>query len=315
MAVRDLDILVIGEVNPDVIVRAADPRPVFGQVERWVDRIELVIGSSGVIFACAAARLGLRVAMAGVVGDDALGRFIVSAMAERGVDPSDVTVHPTVPTGASVHLSGPSDRAILTAAGTMPLLTVAQVPARSIARARHVHVSSVFLLDAARPDLPGLLCSVRAGGGTTSVDCNWDPRETWDGGLRAILAETDVFLPNAVEATRITGVDDVTEAAQALVGLGPRVVVVKLGEDGALAATAAGEAFRIPALPVEPLETTGAGDSFNAGFLAGWLERRSLTDCLSLGAVCGGLSTLGIGGTATQPTMAEAMAALEGWSR
>lgn len=312
---RDLDILVIGEVNPDVVVRAADPRPVFGQVERWVDRIELVIGSSAVIFACGAARLGLRMAMVGVVGDDALGRFIVSAMAERGVDPSDVIVDPAVPTGASVHLSGPSDRAILTAAGTMPLLTVAQVPPRSIRRARHVHVSSVFLLDAARPDLPGLLRSVRAGGGTTSVDCNWDPRETWDGGLRAILAETDVFLPNAVEAALITGIDDVAEAARALVALGPRIVAVKLGEDGALVATATGELIRVPALPVEPLETTGAGDSFDAGFLAGWLEGRSLVDCLSLGAVCGALSTRGIGGTATQPTMDEAMAALEGWSR
>jgi len=312
---RDLDILVIGEVNPDVVVRAADPRPVFGQVERWVDRIELVIGSSAVIFACGAARLGLRMAMVGVVGDDALGRFIVSAMAERGVDPSDVIVDPAVPTGASVHLSGPSDRAILTAAGTMPLLTVAQVPPRSIRRARHVHVSSVFLLDAARPDLPGLLRSIRAGGGTTSVDCNWDPRETWDGGLRAILAETDVFLPNAVEAALITGIDDVAEAAMALVALGPRIVAVKLGEDGALVATAAGELIRVPALPVEPLETTGAGDSFDAGFLAGWLEGRSLVDCLSLGAVCGALSTRGIGGTATQPTMDEAMAALEGWSR
>lgn len=312
---RDLDILVIGEVNPDVVVRAADPRPVFGQVERWVDRIELVIGSSAVIFACGAARLGLRMAMVGVVGDDALGRFIVSAMAERGVDPGDIIIDPVVPTGASVHLSGPSDRAILTAAGTMPLLTVAQVPARSIARARHVHVSSVFLLDAARPDLPGLLRSVRAAGGTTSVDCNWDPRDTWDGGLRAILAETDVFLPNAVEATKITGLEDVVEAARALVALGPRVVAVKLGEDGALVMTATGETFRVSALPVEPLETTGAGDSFNAGFLAGWLEGRSLSDCLSLGAVCGALSTLGIGGTATQPTMAEAMAALEGWTR
>jgi Sugar kinases, ribokinase family len=274
-----------------------------------------VIGSSAVIFACGAARLGLRMAMVGVVGDDALGRFIVSAMAERGVDPSDVIVDPAVPTGASVHLSGPSDRAILTAAGTMPLLTVAQVPPRSIRRARHVHVSSVFLLDAARPDLPGLLRSVRAGGGTTSVDCNWDPRETWDGGLRAILAETDVFLPNAVEAALITGIDDVAEAARALVALGPRIVAVKLGEDGALVATATGELIRVPALPVEPLETTGAGDSFDAGFLAGWLEGRSLVDCLSLGAVCGALSTRGIGGTATQPTMDEAMAALEGWSR
>ncbi len=312
---RDLDVLVIGEINPDVVVRDDDPRPQFGQVERWVDRIELVIGSSSAIFACGAARLGLRTAMVGVVGDDALGRFMLAALAERDVDARAVVVDPSVPTGASVHLSSSSDRAILTAAGTMPLLTAAQVPARSIAQARHVHVGSIFLLDAARPHLPGLLRSARAGGATTSVDCNWDPRGTWDGGLRAILAETDVFLPNAVEAFSITGIEDMAEAARALVALGPRVVAVKLGEDGALVATAAGELIRVPAMPVKPLDTTGAGDSFDAGFLAGWLGGRSMIDCLSLGAVCGALSTLGIGGTATQPTMDEALATLERWSR
>ena len=197
----------------------------------------------------------------------------------------------------------------------MPVLSASQVPARSIAQARHVHVGSVFLLDALRPDLPELLRTARAGGATTSVDCNGDPRGTWDGGLRATLAETDVFLPNAVEATAITGIDDVAEAARALVALGPRVVAVKLGEEGAMVATAAGELIRVPAWPVRPLDTTGAGDSFDAGFLTGWLGGWSLLDCLSLGAVCGALSTLGIGGTATQPTMDEAQAALEGWSR
>jgi hypothetical protein len=93
---RDLDLLVLGEVNPDVVVRAADPRPVFGQVERWVDAIELVIGSSSVIFACGAARLGLRTAFAGVVGDDALGRFMLAAMPSGAGPPRPV---PHVPTG------------------------------------------------------------------------------------------------------------------------------------------------------------------------------------------------------------------------
>ena len=306
---RDLDLLVLGEVNPDVIVRAADPRPAFGQVERWVDAIELVIGSSSVIFACGAARLGLRVAMAGVVGDDALGRFMIGAMAERGLDTSAVRVDPGVPTGASVILSGPTDRAILTAPGTMPLLRAADVPPALVARARHLHVGSFFLLDAARPDLPALFAAARAGGATTSLDCNWDPRGAWDGGIRELLAETDVFLPNAAEATRIAGVDDVEAAARALLGLGPRVVAVKLGAGGALAVTAGGDAVRCPALGVDSIDTTGAGDSFDAGFLAGWLAGRPLAACLALGVACGSLSTGGMGGTAAQPTLAAAEAA------
>jgi sugar/nucleoside kinase (ribokinase family) len=306
---RDFDLLVVGEVNADVIVRAADPRPVFGQVERWVDGIDLVIGSSSVIFACGAARLGLRVAMVGIVGDDAMGRFMLASMAERGIDTSAILVDPRVPTGASVILASATDRAILTAPGTMPLLRVADVPPPLVGKARHVHVGSVFLLDAARADLPALFRAARAAGVTTSFDTNWDPRDVWDGGVRALLAETDVFLPNAGEATRIAGEADVEVAARALVALGARVVAVKLGPEGALAVTADGVTARCPALPVEPIDTTGAGDTFDAGFLAGWLAGRPLGACLALGVACGSLSTGGIGGTAAQPTLPEAEAA------
>jgi sugar/nucleoside kinase (ribokinase family) len=307
---RDIDLLVVGEVNPDVVVRAADPRPVFGQVERWVDAIELVIGSSSVIFACGAARLGLRVAFAGVVGDDAFGRFMLAAMAQRGLDVSAVRIDPAVPTGASVILSGPADRSILTASGTIPLLRVTDVPELLLARARHVHVGSVFLLDTARPDLPAFFRAARAGGSTTSFDCNWDPREEWDGGIRALLAESDVFLPNAAEATRIVGIDDVEAAARALAALGPRIVAVKLGSEGALAVTNEGAIARCPALVIDPVDTTGAGDAFDAGFLAAWLAPRPLAACLALGVACGSLSTRGVGGTAAQPTFAEAEAAV-----
>jgi len=307
---RDLDLLVLGEVNPDVVVRAADPRPVFGQVERVVDEIALTVGSSSVIFACGAARLGLRVAFAGIVGDDPLGRFMIAAMTERGVDAAAVRVHPTASTGASVILSAPGDRAILTALGTMPLLRVDDVPAGLLARAGHVHVGSFFLLDALRPDLPALFARVRAGGGTTSLDGNWDPSGDWDRGLRAVLPLTDVFFPNAAEAARITGREDPAAAAGALVATGARAVAVKLGPDGALAADSAGRLERVAALAVVPIDTTGAGDSFDAGFLAGMLRGRSLRGCLELAVACGSLSTLGVGGTASQPTLAEANAAL-----
>jgi sugar/nucleoside kinase (ribokinase family) len=230
-------------------------------------------------------------------------------MAERGLDVGAVRVDPGLPTGASVILAGPDDRAILTAPGTTPFLRATDVPAALLGRARHVHVGSLFLLDAARPDLPALFRAARAASATTSMDCNWDPREAWDGGLRNLLAETDVFLPNAGEATRIAGVADVEAAARSLAALGPRVVAVKLGAEGALVATADGTLARCPALPVEPVDTTGAGDSFDAGFLAGWLAGRPLEACLALGVACGSLSTRGAGGTAAQPTLAEAEAA------
>lgn len=306
---RDVDVLVLGEINPDVIVRGADPRPQFGQVERLVDAIELVVGSSSAIFACGAARLGLRIAFVGVVGDDAMGRFMLDAMRARGVDVSACRVDEAVPTGASVILVGDADRAILTAPGTVPLLRDEDVPAALLARARHLHVGSAFLLDALRPSLTERFAAARRAGITTSLDCNWDPRGTWDGDLKRILGQANVFLPNAAEARRITRCDAVEDAALALAAGGPHVVAVKCGADGALAAERDGTLTRVPAIAVETVDTTGAGDSFDAGFLAAWLAGRSVRDCLAIGVACGSLSTRGIGGTAAQPTLAEAEAA------
>jgi sugar/nucleoside kinase (ribokinase family) len=310
---REFDLLVFGEINPDLIVRATDPRPVFGQAERLVEAIELVVGSSSVIFAFGAARLGLKVAFAGLVGDDALGRFMVEAMVGAGLDTSAVRVDPAVPTGASVILSGLSDRAILTAPGTIPLARVGDLPGGLLGRARHLHVGSPFLLEAARPDLAALFAAARAAGTTTSIDPGWDPRGQWNGELAAILAEADIFLPNAAEAVAITGLADTADAARKLATMGPRVVAVKQGADGALAATAAGELVVYAAPPVAALDTTGAGDSFDAGFVAGWLAGRSARDCLALGVVCGALSTRGVGGTAAQPTMDQALEVLDRW--
>jgi sugar/nucleoside kinase (ribokinase family) len=306
---RDLDVLVLGEINPDVIVRAADPRPAFGQVERMVDSIDLVIGSSSAIFACGAARLGLRTAFVGVVGDDPMGRFMLEAMRARGIDVEGCLVDPEVPTGASVILTSGADRAILTASGTMSVLRDTDVPDGLVRRARHLHVGSLFMLDALRPRLAARFAWARRAGLTTSVDCNWDPRGTWDGGLREVLRETDVFLPNEAEARRIACIEDVVAAARALVAVGPRVVAVKCGTDGAIAVERDGTVTRVPSLEVDPVDTTGAGDSFDSGFIAGFLAGRPVRDCLGLGVAAGSLSTLRAGGTASQPTLLEAEAA------
>ena len=112
---RDIDVLVVGEINPDIVIADPDPVPVFGEVERVVGSIGMTVGSSSAIFACGAARLGLRIAFCGVVGDDAFGRFMLDAMAERGIDVSACVVDPHRPTGATVILTSGRDRAMLTA--------------------------------------------------------------------------------------------------------------------------------------------------------------------------------------------------------
>jgi sugar/nucleoside kinase (ribokinase family) len=317
---RSFDILVVGEVNPDIIVSDPDPRPIFGQVERLVQRIHLTIGSSSAIMACAAARLGLRVAIVGVVGDDVFGRFMVDAMGDRGIDVSAVRVDPGTPTGATVILSNEHDRAMLTASGTIGSATADDVSASLLARARHLHIGSWFLQTGLYPGALRLLAAARDAGLTTSVDPNWDPDDRWDSGLRDLLAGLDLVFPNEAEAIAIAGIDDVEAAAVALARLGAGgrgggpLVVVKRGRDGAFVASADGVIERVNAYPVEALDATGAGDAFDAGFLAGWLEGRSSADALRLAAISGALSTRAVGGTEAQATRAEVDGAWADWT-
>src|SRR5262249_57731122 len=157
---------VIGDCNPGVMGVGGDVTPAFGQQEKLVEGISLEIGGSASITAVAAARLGLRVALAAAVGDDPAGRFMLGQLAAEGVDTASVAVRPDAPTGMTVALSAGGDRAILTATGAVATLTARDVPPAVLARARHVHVSSYFLVAGSLgPGLATLLEAARAGGG------------------------------------------------------------------------------------------------------------------------------------------------------
>ena len=297
-----LDVSVLGDINPDLVL-TGDVEPAFGQVEQLVDSADLVVGGSAAIAACGMARLGLRTAIIGVVGDDTFGRFMLSELVKREVDTKGCTTTSDRPTGVSVILSRGEDRAILTASGTIGDLTTSMVDPAIVARSRHVHVSSYYLQPRLHSDLPAMFAALREQGLTTSLDPNWDPSEAWTG-IMELLPHVDYFLPNAQEACAITGRSDVESAAAALAAEGS-VVVVKLGAEGGLVC-AATEVGRRGAPPTEVVDTTGAGDSFDAGFLTGRLTGLSLDDSLALAVACGSLSTRGAGGTAAQPTFAEA---------
>jgi sugar/nucleoside kinase (ribokinase family) len=302
------DLLVVGEINPDLILRG-DVTPEFGQVEKMIAGATLTIGSSSVIFACGAARLGLRVAFAGKIGDDLFGRFMREQMVERGIDTSGVVVDPALPTGLSVILSRGDDRAILTHSGSIGALRNAEIDRGLLARARHLHIGSYFMLDALRQDVPTLFADARAQGLTISLDTNYDPSERWDGGLREALRYVHVFMPNQTELLAITGAADL-EAALERMAQQAALIGVKLGAQGGVARRGQ-ETARAAALPVAVVDTTGAGDSFDAGFIYGYLKGWNLQRTLGLACACGSLSTRAAGGTAAQPTLAEALAVLE----
>jgi sugar/nucleoside kinase (ribokinase family) len=303
--VPKLDLVVLGDCNPDLLITGA-PDAEFGQRERIADDAKLVVGGAGAITACGATRLGLRTGLIGLVGDDVFGRFMRESLADRGVDISGLTVVDERPTGLSVVLVRGEDRAILTALGTVEELSTAGLEPPS-SRARHVHVSSFFLQRRLRSDLASLFADARVAGTSTSIDPNWDPDDEWDSGLLDALRETDILFANGEEVKRIGRSDDVEAAARTLAESGP-VVVVKLGSEGAIVVTD-NDVAHAPALDVDVVDTVGAGDSFDAGFLAGFLGARSLEHSLALACACGSLSTRAAGGTAAQPTLPEAMAA------
>jgi sugar/nucleoside kinase (ribokinase family) len=304
-----VDLLVIGDANPDVIVGPVAGPLEFGQAERLVPSGVLTLGGSGAIMACGAARLGLSVAFAGRVGDDDAGRYVRSALSDRGVDTSALVTDPTLPTPLTVVVTRGQDRAMLTAQGVLAATTAADVLATLLHTARHVHVSSYFLLSALAPALPDLLRTARAHGATTSLDTNDDPSGRWDRtALAPVLAETDVLLPNAAEAMRIAGATSPARAAAILAGGGLRVAV-KDGADGAWYHTGR-ELLHTKGITVDPVDPVGAGDSFDAGFVAATLRGLPADTALEIAAVCGALSTMDHGGTGSQPTWEEALSRL-----
>lgn len=302
---RRFDVLVAGEINPDLILSSPGLTPEFGQHEVMVDNAELTIGSSSAIFACGAARLGLKIAFIGVAGVDEFGRFMIESLQKRSVDTSHVIIDPQIKTGLSVILNRGHDRAILTYSGSIAALQAGQIEDDLLKLCRHLHVASYYLQDALRPGLAGLFSRAKGLGLTISLDTNWDPQEKWEG-LEDIFPFTDVFLPNKAEILSLSKKTTVDEALYFLSESVP-LVVVKAGAAGAAACNGT-EIIKAPSLKIERIaDTVGAGDSFNAGFIYGYLQGWDLEKILKLASACGSLSLRRHGGTEAQPSLQEAL--------
>jgi ribokinase len=305
------DVLVVGDLNPDLLVSGDDPVPHFGQRERYADML-LTLGGSAGIFAAGAARLGLRTALVACVGDDALADVTLGLAAARGVDVRGVRRVPGERTGLTIHFLRDGDRAMLTERGAFAHVAVADAIAALSPAPRHVHLASLFLLPSLFSEGGDLVAAARAAGATVSVDTNDDPsgrfeRPDW-------LSSVDLLLPNDREALALAGESaggepaaaDILAAARALAADGA-LVVVKRGANGALAVR--GEELLEASAPAgDVVDAVGAGDSFDAGLIAGLLGSRPLDEALRLACACGTLSTRAPGGVDGQATLAEASA-------
>jgi sugar/nucleoside kinase (ribokinase family) len=292
-----VNVLVAGELNPDLILRDCTIFPAPGKEVQAKD-FDVTLGSSAAICAAGLAKLGNTVSFTAVVGADFYGDFCRGALSSAGVDVSRVHRRDDLKTGITVSITSPKDRALVTFPGAIAALRAEDLPDSVFLGQRHLHVSAWFLQDALRDGLKERFAAARRAGLTTSLDPGYDPSERWSPALLDILTEVDVFLPNEVEIGGITGCDDIEDGVRRLSN-GHTLVVAKLGSQGCLTYHR-GEWIRVPAWAVETVDTTGAGDSFNAGFLHCWLRGDAIAECLRFATTCGALSTRGLGGTATQ---------------
>ena len=295
---KPFDVLVPLDLCVDLIARLGTVQPQFGQAEQWIPDYTMELGGSAVIFASQAAKLGLRVAGVGRVGDDALGRFVLDMLQGTGVNTQWVTVDPHIKTGLGIALSRGDDRAILTYSGSIDAVGPEDLTIQRALAARHLHIGSYFLMKRLQAYYPSLLPEITRQGVTVSLDTNWDPDGRWDGGLRQIFPSITLLFPNREEARCIAHTEDDAQAAAFLQSRVP-ILAVKDGGRGA-AVFFKGQHFSRQAIPAAVQDTVGAGDCFDAGFLYGYLRGLSLERCLMAGILTGGKSTEKAGGIAGQ---------------
>lgn len=289
------DVSIAGEVNLDLILYGL-PEELPVERELLASNFRVTLGGSSSIVAHNLAMLGSRVAFATRVGDDPLGQLALERVAESGADLSHVVhAHDGTGTGVSILLHHGQRRRILTYPGTMSGMRRSDLDFAYLASARHFHLSSLFLQKALAPELPGLFRDLKAAGLTVSLDTNDDPEDRWDGVLGEILGLVDLFLPNEDEVRRITQCDTVERALEALADRVP-CIVAKCGSRGALVQFSGRQSWVAP-LQVKPVDTIGAGDSFDAGFLHAFLGGLDPLACAAAGNTTGALSTLRPGGT------------------
>jgi sugar/nucleoside kinase (ribokinase family) len=289
------DVTIAGELNLDLILYGL-PEQLAPERELLADRMMLTLGSSSAIVAHNLAALGSRIGFQSRIGDDPLGQIALERLQESGVDVSHVRrVAGSTTTGLTVILHHEAWRNILTYAGTISELVWDDLDLDYLADSGHFHFSSYYLQRGLRPRVSKLFQLLKSKGLTISLDTNDDPDDRWEGDLHQLLQHVDVFLPNEREACKAAGVEDLDAAIKKLSELVP-LVVVKLGRKGALAQRGA-ERVVSPSQEVVPVDTVGAGDSFDAGFLHEFVRGADLEKCLVSGNRAGALSTTRPGGT------------------
>lgn len=288
------DITLVGEANLDLLLYGF-PAELPTDRELVADGMALSLGGSPAITAHNLAILGCRTGFITAVSDDVFGAMCLRDLSAAGVDLSHL-VRPKNGgnTGVSVLLQHRSSRRTLTYPGNTVDLRWVDLDLDYLASARHFHLSSYFLQTGLREDVPRLFAHLKQAGLTISMDPNDDPLGLWDDSFIDALRYVDVLMPNQREVCAMMRDSDAERATAKLSGLVP-LLVVKQGAQGAMAIKG-GRRYKAEAVAVALVDAVGAGDSFNAGFLHGWLKGWPLDQCLRFGNLTGAFSTTAPGG-------------------
>jgi sugar/nucleoside kinase (ribokinase family) len=283
-----MSIVCVGQLVADIVLRPVNALPFPGRTTP-VEELDILSGGCAANTAAVLAKLGADARLAALIGRDAFGDAALADQVGAGVNVESVTREDGVPTSVAVVLvDDRGQRSFYYRAGSLEAMSNRHVPESLLRSARIVHVGGAMkMLDL---DLAALMGLAKTFGAVTSLDTDWDIYGNWMRLLEKALPRIDYLMTNEEEAAELAGKKDAAEAARTLLAFGPRVVVVKRGERGAMLATRDGT-LEFPAYRVEVKDTTCAGDAFVAGFLLGVSEGRSLAESIRLGNAAGALCT------------------------
>lgn len=303
-------VIAVGNIVADFIATNIRMFPEWGEHVETRVAIEPIIGGNAANFAICLTKLGINTALIGKVGRDTLGRALLNSLRKKKINVSNVSFC-EIPTSVSLIASNlQGERGVIHYIGANSNLKVEDITLEKFPSARILHLSAYYLV----PDLEGkpaeeILKKAKELGLVTTFDVAWDVKGLWN--VNNLLEFVDFFLPNEKEAEMITGKADPAESASALLDMGVGTAVIKLGPMGCLIKTCAGEEIHVPSYRVPVVDTTGAGDAFDAGFIYGVIKKWSLNKAAHF-ANAVAAATLQSKGTTSAPTLRSALKMLDG---
>ncbi len=282
----------VGQMVADIIAKGVRRIPEKG-VADFIESVTMKTGGCALTCAVVMDRLKAEVAIFGLLGEDPQGKFILDSISGTGIDLRGVRRSANVSTTTSVIVTDArGERSFLYAPGSVEAFGAGDIDMDLLEACDLWHFPGVSKLTSL--DLRSLLKRGKELGKILTMDTDYDATGRWYENIAPYLEYLDYFLPSYDEAQRIAALSDPVEIAKFFLDKGVGHVVVKLGPEGCLGMDAR-DFIEIPGYTVPCVDTTGAGDSFLAGFLVGVTRQWDLKHCCRFANACGALSVMEIG--------------------